>query len=82
MNDGQLGLFDVKSGFTRELAGSKKWTDSSNTLRKEKSKGKKVLGGIVTNTDPTNYKGRWVYFDKQSKDLLPNDLSNWETLEF
>jgi len=44
-------------------------------------KGKNLFGGIVTNTDQRNYRGRWVYFDRPSKELKDNDFSNWKNLE-
>lgn len=47
----------------------------------ENKKGKNLFGGIVTNTDQRNYRGRWVYFDKPSSELKDNDLGNWENLE-
>ncbi len=80
LKDGRIGLFDSKAGFTQKLAGPKidglyKYIQSEN--RKEK----KLFGGIVTNTDPRNYRGRWVYFDKTSKELR-NDFNNWVDLVF
>lgn len=77
LKDGRIGLFDTKSGFTQKLAGPKidglyKYIQSENT------KGKKLFGGIVTNTDPRNYRGRWIYFEKTSKELKDNDFSNLE----
>jgi hypothetical protein len=44
-------------------------------------KGKKMVGGIVANTNPRDYTGRWVCYKGQSSDLVPDDFSNWETLE-
>ena len=41
----------------------------------------KLLAEIVANTDPKNYRGRWVFFDMTSKELKDNDFSNWENLE-
>ena len=48
---------------------------------KENEKGKKLFGGIVTNTDPKNYKGSWMYFDKPIAEWREDDLGNWKTLE-
>jgi len=50
-------------------------------IQSENKKGKNLFGGIVTNSDPRNYRGRWVYFDKPSKELKDNDFSNWKNLE-
>jgi hypothetical protein len=43
--------------------------------------GKNLFGGIVANTDQRKYRGRWVYFDKPSKELKDDDFSNWKNLE-
>jgi len=78
MENGSIGLFDTKSGFTQQMAGPK--VDGLNEyIRDQNKKGRKIFGGIVTNTDPRNYTGRWVYYDKNSK-ALTNELDNWETL--
>jgi len=52
-------------------------SEGYNDIQNENKKGKKLFGGIVANTDPRNYRGRWVYFDKTSKELKDNDFSNW-----
>lgn len=76
--NGKIGLFDTKTGFTLKIAGPK-IDGLYNYIRKENKKGKKLFGGIVTNTNPKNYKGRWIYFDKTSKELK-NNFSNWKNL--
>jgi len=48
-------------------------------IQKENKKGRELFGGIVANTDPHEYKDRWVYFDKSSKELK-NNFANWENL--
>jgi hypothetical protein len=73
-------LFDTKSGFTQKLAGSK-IDGLLNYIQSENKKGNNLFGGVVTNSDPRNYSGRWVYFDKTSKELK-DDLSDWKNLEF
>jgi len=78
MKDGSTGFFDTKSGLTRQVAGPK--ADGLNAYIKEQNKkGHKLFGGIVTNTDPRKFTGRWIYFDKDSK-ALTNNLDNWENL--
>jgi type III restriction enzyme len=78
MKDGSLGLFDTKAGLTQKVAAPKQ--DGLCTYIKEHNKkGKKLFGGIVTNTDQRNYEKRWVYFDKDSKSFT-NNLANWENL--
>ncbi|MBI5099199.1 MAG: DEAD/DEAH box helicase family protein [Nitrospirae bacterium] len=80
LKDGRIGLFDSKAGFTQKLAGAK-IDGLFNYIRSENKRGKNLFGGIVTNTDQRNYKGRWVYFNKTSKELKDNDFSNWKSLE-
>jgi len=78
LKDGRVGLFDTKAGLTKEVAGPKieglhKYVQGQN------KKNKKLFGGIVVNTD-RNYHGRWVYFDRPSKDFRKDDFSNWQDL--
>lgn len=78
MKNGSTGIFDTKSGLTRQVAGPK--IDGLNAYIKEQNKkGKNVFGGVVTNTDPRNYSGRWIYFNKDSKELTASN-DNWENL--
>lgn len=79
LKNGRIGLFDTKAGITQKVAGAK--IDGLNKYIKiENKKSKKLLGGIVTNTE-RNYRGRWIYFDKSSKELRDNNFDNWKTLE-
>jgi len=78
MKDGSTGLFDTKSGLTRQVAGPK--IDGLNAYIKEQNKkGKNLFGGIVTNTDPRKFTGRWIYFNKDSNELTASN-DNWENL--
>ena len=79
--DGKLGLFDTKAGFTQKIAGTK-IDGLYNYIICENKKGKDLFGGIVINTDARNYRGRWIYFDKPSKQLKDNDFTNWKELDF
>jgi type III restriction enzyme len=80
LKDGRIGLFDTKSGFTRQLAGPK--VDGLfRYIQSENRKGKKLFGGIVTNTDARNLTGRWIYFDKSRRELEDNNFENWIDLE-
>ena len=79
LKDGKLGLFDTKAGLTKQVAGPK-IDGLYKYIRSENEKTKKLFGGIVTNTDQRNYRGRWVYFDKISKELK-KDFSNWIDLD-
>jgi type III restriction enzyme len=79
LKDGRIALLDPHgvhlSDFKTKSDGLLKY------LRDENKKGKKLFGGIVTNTDPRKYKGRWIYFDKPSRELKDNNFDNWENLE-
>lgn len=80
LKDGEIGLFDTKAGRTLKDAEAK--IDGLYAyIKSECKKGKKLFGGIVANTEPRNYQGRWVYFDKQGNELKDNDFNNWVTLE-
>jgi len=80
LKKGKIGLFDTKSGMTIHLAESK-IDGLYEYIQSENKKGKKLFGGILTNTDPRDFKGRWIYFDKTRGDLMHEDFSNWEDLE-
>lgn len=79
-NNGEIGLYDTKSG--RTILDAKNKSDGLQKYIKVRSeKGKVLKGGIITNTDPRDYLGRWIIFKGNSKDLKVNNYSNWETLE-
>lgn len=78
LKDGRIGLFDTKSGITTQIA-KEKIDGLIEYINQQNKKGKKLFGGIVTNTDQKEYKGRWIYFDKTS-DKLKNDFNNWQDL--
>jgi type III restriction enzyme len=79
MKDGRIGLFDPHGTFLSDFGA--KADGLYKYIQNENKKGKKLFGGIVANTDQRKYKGRWIYFDKTSKELK-NDFSNWKDLEF
>ena len=78
LKDGQIGLFDTKAGLTKQVAGPK-IDGLYKYIQAESRKGKKYFGGIVVNTE-RNYRGRWVYFEKTSKDFKDNSFNNWTDL--
>jgi type III restriction enzyme len=80
LRDGRIGLFDTKAGLTKQVAGPK-IDGLYKYIQSENKKGKKCFGGIVTNTS-RNYRGRWVYFDKTSKDFKDHSFENWVDLTF
>lgn len=79
LKDGRIGLFDPHgihlSDFRAKSDGLRQY------IQNENKKGKKLFGGIVTNTDQRKYRGRWIYFNRASKDLKDGDFSNWKDLE-
>jgi type III restriction enzyme len=80
LKDGRIGLFDTKAGITQKVAGAK-INGLNKYIKIENRKDKELFGGIVTNTDQRNYQGRWIYFDRTSKDLKDGDFNNWKDLE-
>jgi type III restriction enzyme len=80
LDGGRIGLFDTKSGITVRVAGSK-IEGIYRYIQSENKKGRKLLGGIVTNADSRNYRGRWIYFDRPKEELKDNNFDNWTNLE-
>ena len=78
--DGSIGLYDTKSG--RTIKDAREKSDGLQLFIKEHSSSNpKIIGGIVSNTDSTNFKGRWMVYKAESSELNPDDFSNWELLE-
>jgi type III restriction enzyme len=76
----RIGLFDTKSGRELERTETRNKIDGLyKYIQDENKKGKKLFGGIATNTDSRNYRGRWIYFDGTSRELK-NDFENWKDL--
>lgn len=80
LKDRRIGLFDTKAGLTKQVAGPK-IDGLYKYIQSENKKDKKLFGGIVANTE-RNYRGRWVYFDRASKDFKDNSFDNWVDLIF
>lgn len=80
LDDGRIGLFDTKSGITVKVAGPK-IDGIYRYIQSENKKGRKLTGGIATNTDSRNFTGRWIYFDRPKEELKDNNFDNWENLE-
>ena len=78
LKDDRIGLFDTKAGFTKQVAGPK-IDGLYKYIQAESKKGKKCFGGIVANTE-RNYRGRWVCFEKTSKDFKDKSFENWADL--
>ncbi len=78
--NGRIGLYDTKGG--RTIKDAKEKSDGlQKYIEGQNKNGKKMVGGIVANTNSKDYSGRWVCYKGQSTDLVPDDFSNWETLE-
>ena len=78
--DGHIGLFDTKSG--RTIKDAREKSDGLQEYVKADNKsGHKISGGIISNTDPANFTGRWMIYGGNSTDLVQDDFSNWKLLE-
>ena len=79
MKDGTIGLFDPHGIHLADFAAK------SDGLRLYvsglKKKGHKAIGGIVANTDPRNYTGRWMLYTGQGKDAHEGNWDGWVQLE-
>ena len=74
LNDGRIGLFDTKAGFTAKIAKSK-----AEALSKyiKINKHKNLFGGIAIFED-----GEWLYNDNEEYEYNDNDFSDWKPLSF
>ncbi len=85
MKDGRIGLFDTKSGQTLNDSKLKDKGAKMDSLMKyiedNNKRGKKLFGGIVTNTDQRNYTGSWIYYTGKGKDIKSTDFKDWSVLE-
>ncbi len=73
---GKIGLYDTKSGITIDQSKEK-----NDGLQKYISSHKNLIGGIVTNSDPNNFKGRWLFYNSDGKSLNSKNLKNWKYLD-
>lgn len=81
LKNGSLGVFDTKSG--RTIKDAREKSDGLQKYFKEQSaKRKKLFGGIVANTNSKDFSGRWIVYKGKSKNLNPENFSNWEILGF
>lgn len=74
--DGSIGLYDTKSGKTIKDAKEK-----SDGLQEYIKNHKGLKGGIVTNTKPNDFSGRWMCYKGRGSDLNSDDFLNWELVE-
>ena len=74
--DGQIGIFDTKSGRTAETSDAKPRAEALyKYIKSENKKGKKIWGGIVIDVNSS-----WRYNDNEKYEYNPNDLSGWKLL--
>ena len=71
--DGQVGIFDTKSGRTAETSDAK---PRAEALYKYLKTDKRLCGGIVINMN-----GTWRYNDNKEYQYDENDLSSWKILK-
>jgi len=74
----KLGFFDTKSGRTIDEA-KNKCDGLQNYIGKNK---KNFVGGLVSNSDQMNYRGRWLLYTGKGKELNSKNIKNWENLNF
>ncbi len=77
MKDGSIGLFDPHGIHLADF-GAK-----SDGLRAYiaalKKKGRKISGGIITNTKP-DYTGQWLVYEGEGKEASEGNWDNWKQL--
>ena len=73
MNDGRIGLYDTKAGFTAKIA-KPKAEALSKYIRNNKIK--KVFGGIAVFEN-----GEWLYNDNEEYEYDDKDFSDWQPLD-
>jgi len=75
--DGSIGLLDTKSG--RTIKDAKEKSDGLQEYIKANNKSShKISGGIVSNTNSTNFIGRWMVYKGKSVDLFLYDLKHMD----
>ena len=73
MNDGRIGLYDTKAGFTAKIAKPK--AEALSKYIKD-NESKKVFGGITVFED-----GEWLYNDNKEYEYDDKDFSDWKSLD-
>ncbi len=73
MNNGKIGLYDTKAGFTAKIAKPK--AEALSKYIKD-NKSKKVFGGIAVFED-----GEWLYNDSEEYEYDDKDFSDWKSLD-
>lgn len=74
--DGTIGLYDTKGGQT--IMTAKEKSDGLQAYIKANLRaGKKIVGGIIANTQPRDFSGRWMVYTGSSSELAGN-FTNWK----
>lgn len=72
--DGQIGIFETKSGMTAKDAVERSFA-LQEYIAKQNKNGKKIIGGIAIYVN-----GTWRYNDNKKYEYDPSDLSKWKVL--
>jgi len=76
--DGQIGIFDTKSGRTAETGDAAPRAEAlQKFIKKQVKTGRKLWGGIAIYVN-----GTWRYSDKEKYSYKPDDLADWKVLDF
>jgi len=76
--DGEIGIFDTKSGRTAETGDAAPRAEAlQKYIKKQDKKGKKIKGGIAIYVN-----GTWRYNDNERYEYKASDLSGWKVLDF
>ncbi|MBU6427113.1 DEAD/DEAH box helicase family protein [Patescibacteria group bacterium] len=79
MKNGTVALLDPHGIHLADFASK---SDGLQTYISDmKKKGRKVIGGIVANTDPRNHTGSWMLYTGKGKDAKEGDWGGWVKLE-
>ena len=79
MKDGRIGLFDPHGLF---LADCGEKSDGLREYIARLNKGEhKAFGGILANTEPRTFKGRWMLYEGEGKDIREGEWNGWVRLE-
>ncbi len=76
LNNGQIGLFDTKSGITAKVAKEKAEALAKYIKTQNQKYNKKLFGGIIIFKE-----GSCRYNDNESYDYNESNLSDWKFLK-
>lgn len=76
LKNGDVWLLDTKKGQTAEAAGPRA-EGLAKYIKEQKKNGKTLYGGITISID-----GQWRYNDNEKYEYNPNNLKNWNFLDW